>query len=310
MKINNDVQNWGKMSSEQILDLKKAGVKVPDKYAEWAQKMAKDVTAKSDDITSYEIVDDSNEKNEAKDLRNELENQDMSLRSIAKIFIGKCENEETDVMKAMEGLVQQGEESESLENKIEQVAQQAEQKIDALTSRIEALENKEDSEKTDEDKTKQAGLASQAAGVADAANGTTGGLSAKLKSIGASIENAITTAGNAKETADETVSIGEKLLKSTAGEVVSGILTLGISSLFGRKNKKTGQRALKAGEQLNGFVEQANEKANDAASKNGFSIVKSSQAIKDVKDKAKEAEASVNTSEPIPKEEEEKKKPE
>lgn len=107
--------NWNNYSPNQILELKKTGVEVPEKVYKNAQAAlsendSKEVTAQSKDDAkvSYNIENTADQKNEAKELRAQLEAEGESLKGIVSKFTEKSAETTksiSETMKEIEGFV-------------------------------------------------------------------------------------------------------------------------------------------------------------------------------------------------------------
>ncbi|MBR1681498.1 hypothetical protein IJ707_06900, partial [bacterium] len=105
--------NWNNYSANQIVELKNKGMEVPDDVYDKAQAQISETDAnevkadsKDDAKVSYTIQDRSGEKNEAKELRAQLEAEGESLKSMVKQFTDKSVEATETLSKTMESVDQ------------------------------------------------------------------------------------------------------------------------------------------------------------------------------------------------------------
>lgn len=230
-----EISNWGSLTPEQILELKESGVRVPYKYLDWAETMTEKTAKPAEDVTSYEITDNSSLVNEAAELRSALEEQGVSLSSIAEIFIKRCGVKEDEVMTAIEDAAELVKESEKVGDEVAAVVAQTESEVNALSSKMNSVTTNGDG--TADSNNEASDISKEIDSTIKDSTSKTSILSDKLKSIGNSIKKTVATANNAQEVADETIDIANNLAQKKSGsstdDLIQGGLVAGTATAFG-----------------------------------------------------------------------------
>ena len=241
--------NWNNYSPAQIVEMKNNGIDVPEKVykeaeAALSEQDAKEVTAEHGDASklNYSIVDSASDKNEAKEMREQLEAEGMKLKDMVKMFTDQSNTASTTLIESMKQIdeyvsyieveEQQAQElsdaAEDAEQVIVQIAADTEEKVDAkadelafLNEEIEAGTATEDDIAKAEDlsteikETSEDGASKIADKSSDAAeiSSQVAAVDSNLKEVAQNIGKAYNKAIDGQELATETMDMSNKLMK-------------------------------------------------------------------------------------------------
>ncbi len=235
--------NWNNYSNNQILEMKKSGMQVPDDVYKKAQEaVSKEVQTESLDTqnVTYQVEDFSAEINEAKELREQLEAEGESLSSMVKTFTEKS-NQATDTLSTLFGevennisyITQNEEMSQTLASTAEDEQAVVRELVDETQKKVEEKQNEleqisakiEDGTATEDEQNQAKSLSDEIAEIADEGNANIASkqaianeatskavaINSNLKDVAQTVGKAVNKANDGLEIATETQDLGKKL---------------------------------------------------------------------------------------------------
>ena len=285
--------NWNDLTATEVLAYEDEGQDVPDAILAWAQEMAG--TENADQIT-YEMYEENGENssgNAATDLRQELSDSHLSLKSQGKIFIEQSKEKEEITLQAITEMAPLLNVAQEIGTEAEAIGDAAKTQLEAIKNQIQALiSEKDDKPKLFQNRSERGeiqGLQAVAEALGANAEGQLQGLDAELDEVDEIVNNGAFSSQTSIDFGSETVAIGNELLGDKGGRnigivagVVGGALTgvgmlLGgliggiFGGLFGGK-KKVGREAVEQGTQTMTVGQQGMQISEQAADAYGVSI--------------------------------------
>ncbi len=295
--------NWNDLTATEVLAYEDEGQDVPDAILAWAQEMAG--TENADQIT-YEMYEENGENssgNAATDLRQELSDSHLSLKSQGKIFIEQSKEKEEITLQAITEMAPLLNVAQEIGTEAEAIGDAAKTQLEAIKNQIQALiSEKDDKPKLLQNRSERGeiqGLQAVAEALGANAEGQLQGLDAELDEVDEIVNNGAFSSQTSIDFGSETVAIGNELLGDKGGRnigivagVVGGALTgvgmlLGgliggiFGGLFGGK-KKVGREAVEQGTQTMTVGQQGMQISEQAADAYGVSIKDVSNSENDV----------------------------
>ena len=295
--------NWNDLTATEVLAYEDEGQDVPDAILAWAQEMAG--TENADQIT-YEMYEENGENssgNAATDLRQELSDSHLSLKSQGKIFIEQSKEKEEITLQAITEMAPLLNVAQEIGTEAEAIGDAAKTQLEAIKNQIQALiSEKDDKPKMFQNRSERGeiqGLQAVAEALGANAEGQLQGLDAELDEVDEIVNNGAFSSQTSIDFGSETVAIGNELLGDKGGRnigivagVVGGALTgvgmlLGgliggiFGGLFGGK-KKVGREAVEQGTQTMTVGQQGMQISEQAADAYGVSIKDVSNSENDV----------------------------
>lgn len=239
--------NWNNYSPAQIVELKNQGIEVPDNvyekaYAALSQADSNEIKAESNDNAnvSYTIENTADEKNEAKELRAQLESEGKDLKEIVRTFTDKSTETTTQIaetMKEVESFISYISKNEAQAQALEdaandetkvviEIVEETETQIDNKADELDFLNEKIEEGTATEDEQTQAEtlsgdiknisgeaseLISKKVATADSFGSKLTTVNSNLKDVANKTGKALNNAKDAIELADETQEVSKKL---------------------------------------------------------------------------------------------------
>ena len=317
--------NWNNYSPAQIVEMKNSGIEVPEEVYEKAEAAlseqdAKEVTSNSDDTQSYSIVDSASDKNEAQELRQELEEEGVRLGDMVNLFTAQSQVAIGDVASSMQQIenyvsyiaVEQQQTQELTDaaddagQVIVDIAADTESKIQAKSDELAFLNDEIEAGTATEEQVAQAEqlgadikeIADDSSAKIDAKSGEATVASEKaaeadsnLKEIAQNVGKAYNKAIDAQELATETKDMSIQLLQkgnkarfwgSMVGGLFAGEIGAFAGSFIGRKSVKAAQQGLMASTMLNAVSGKTKGTAEQIAAQNNIAITTVDAAKTDI----------------------------